>query len=207
MIVRRAILRAFAAALLLVCTFGLRPLTAEEEPQVADNGLYTQPWFLESFLDLKEDLTEAAAQGKHFVVLIEQRGCPYCREMHRVNFADPEIRKYITDNFVMLQLDMWGSRSVTDFDGKEMEERELARRWRVSGTPTLIFFPKDPEALAGKTGREAEVWRLLGYWKPFHFLSTFHYVREGRYKDTQFQRFLQERADKLRKQGKDVKIW
>lgn len=200
------VLRALAP-FALFCAFALSPLSAEEEPKVADNGLYTQPWFLESFLDLKEDLTEAAAQGKHFAVLIEQRGCPYCREMHRVNFADPEIRDYIKQNFVILQLDMWGSRAVTDFDGKEMEERELVRRWNVSGTPTIVFFPNDPAAVEGKTGREAQVWRLLGYWKPFHFLSTFTYVREGRYQDTHFQRYLQERADKLREQGKDVKLW
>ena len=177
------------------------------EPVKGDDGLYKQDWFLQSFLDLKDDLTEAAADSKGFAVLFEQNGCPYCREMHRVNLANPEIRNYITTNFVVLQLDMWGSRRVTDFDGEELGERELALRWRVTGTPTFVFFPTDPALVNGKSGREAEVWRLLGYWIPFHFLSTFQYVHGGHYKDKHFQRFIQTKADRLRAEGKDVDIW
>ncbi|MEE9587055.1 MAG: thioredoxin family protein [Hyphomicrobiaceae bacterium] len=177
------------------------------EPVRGDDGLYKQEWFIDSFLDLKDDLAEAASAGKHFVVLFEQNGCPYCREMHRVNLTKPEIKNYITANFSVLQLDLWGSRRVTDFDGKEMGERELAQRWRITGTPTLVFFPNDPAKVADKSGREVEAWRLLGYWKPFHFLSTFVYVRGGHYENQHFQRFLQARADELRAQGKNVELW
>ncbi len=46
------------------------------EPILGDDGMYHQPWFLNSFLDLKEDLAEAAEAGKRFVVMWEQRGCP-----------------------------------------------------------------------------------------------------------------------------------
>ncbi|MCC0028761.1 MAG: hypothetical protein H6891_00135 [Brucellaceae bacterium] len=53
------------------------------EPQLDDNGLHHQDWFLESFLDIGEDLAEAQAKGKGLVIVFEQRGCPYCREMHR----------------------------------------------------------------------------------------------------------------------------
>ena len=69
------------------------------EPEVGDNGLHTQPWFLDSFLELADDLSEAAGEGKKFAVIWEQRGCPYCREMHRVNLADERIKKYITENY------------------------------------------------------------------------------------------------------------
>ena len=145
--------------------------------------------------------------GKHFAILWEQRGCPYCREMHRVNFVDPEIKKYLQANFAILQLDLWGPRKVTDFDGKEMGERELARRWGVNFTPTMNFFPKNLSDINGKVGRAAEVFRMPGYFKPFHFLSTFKYVRSGRTKEQGFQRFVQERGDKLREDGKDVDLW
>ncbi|MGI9493933.1 MAG: hypothetical protein ACR2QF_16170 [Geminicoccaceae bacterium] len=37
------------------------------EPILTDDGLYTQEWFLESFLDLKEDLDEA--NGKRFAIM------------------------------------------------------------------------------------------------------------------------------------------
>ncbi len=174
---------------------------------IGEDGLYHQDWFVESFLDLRDDIKEAADEGKNFAILWEQRGCPYCKEMHKVNFAVPEIRKYIKANFNILQLDIWGPRKVTDLDGKEMGERELAQRWRVNFTPTMNFFQMDTSKSLGKVGREAEVMRMPGYFKPFHFVAMFEYVRSGRTKEIGFQRFVQEKGDKLREEGKKVELW
>ncbi|MGI9383179.1 MAG: thioredoxin family protein [Methyloligellaceae bacterium] len=204
---RRSVLAIAAGAGLAAAVPPTVVMATGKELQVGDDGLFHQPWFHQSFLDLKDDLAEAAEAGKHFAIIWEQRGCPYCRELHRVNLAKPEISKYIQDNFVLLQLDMWGPRKVTDFDGKEMGERELAQRWRVNFTPTLCFFPNDAGAVAGKDGGKAEVVRMPGYFKPFHFLSMFEFVRGGHYKTTQFQRFLQAKAEKLRAEGKEVELW
>ena len=178
------------------------------EPRLCDDGLHIQSWFRDTFLDLKEDLAEAASSGRRLVILWEQRGCPYCRELHRVNLADGEIATYIRTNFLALQLNLFGSREVTDFDGAKMEERQLAARWRINFTPTLCFYPATVAELDGKSGRDAEVWRLLGYWKPFHFRSTFVYAKEEGYKSQpNFQRWLADYADRLRAEGKEVKLW
>jgi len=179
----------------------------EVEPTLADNGLHTQPWFLESFLELSDDLAEAAAEGKHFAVLWEQRGCPYCREMHRVNFADERIKNFVTSNFVVLQLDLWGSRKATDFDGEVLEERHLARKWGVNFTPSILFFPDDPQAIKGKNGKAAEVFRMPGYFKPFHFYSMFEFVRGRKYHETGFQRFLQAKFAELEAKGINPDVW
>ena len=104
----------------------------------------SQSWFLNSFLVLREDLAEAAAQGQRFAILWEQRGCPYCLEMHRVNLADPAVNDYVREHFNILQLDLFGSREVTDFDGDVLAEKELARKYGVAGTPTIQFFPEAP---------------------------------------------------------------
>lgn len=203
---RRGLLGGIGA--LAIAGAGVSSVRAKEsELTIGDDGLYHQDWFVESFLDLRDDLSEAANNGKHFAILWEQRGCPYCRELHRVNFANPKIRDYIQANFNILQLDMWGPRKVTDFDGKEMGERELAQRWRVNFSPTMNFFPKDVAKVAGKPGREGEVFRMPGYFKPFHFVSSFQYVRSGRTKEIGFQRFLQEKTEKMRENGKAVEMW
>ena len=178
------------------------------EAEVNEDGLHTQSWFLNSFLDLREDIADSAAEGKQLVIIWEQRGCPYCREMHRVNLRIPEIVDYIKANFNVVQLNIWGDLEVTDLDGEVTTEKKLARKYRVQFTPTLQFFPKELAEDDKQPGHDVEVWRLLGYWKPFHFLSTFAYVNEKGY-DTEpnFQRWLQARADELRAQGKDVEIW
>ena len=173
--------------------------------ELNDDGLHVQPWFLESFLDLREDQAEATAAGKLFAIFFEQRGCPYCKEMHEVNFQKKQIVDYVTGNFAVLQLNLWGSRTVTDFDGEELEERDLARKWAVNFTPTIVYF--DAEVPEGQSGKHAEVARMPGYFKPFHFLSMFEFVRTGAYADHGFQRFLQDKFKNLEAKGIKPEVW
>ena len=177
------------------------------EPELGDNGLHVQDWFVETFLDLQEDLGDAAANGKHFAVLWEQRGCPYCRELHAANLSRPKIVSYLQENFDILQLDLWGSRSVTDFDGEELEERALARKWQINFTPTIVFFPMDTAAMEGKAGRAGEVARMPGYFKPFPFATMFEYVRGGEYRSQSFQRYLQDKLTRWKAEGKAADVW
>lgn len=208
MCTRREMLSLTGAGLLLPVAPAAVRATEKPEPPRNDDGLHTQPWFHESFLDLKEDLTEAEKAGKNLAVLFEQRGCPYCKEMHVTNLSDPEIAGYIQKHFLVVQLNLYGARPVTDFDGKELEERALARRWGVNFTPAIYYFVPPAETLAGKDGGSAAAWKLIGYWKPFHFHSTFVYVQERAYRQPGgFQRWLGEHADKLRAEGKDVRLW
>jgi thioredoxin-related protein len=206
MITRRQALE--LTSILAVSSFCSLARARASEPLLSEDGLHIQPWFSHTFLDLKDDLAEATSSGRHLVIFWEQRGCPYCRELHHVNLVDDEIVAYIQANFLALQLNLFGSREVTDFDGAKMEERQLAARWRINFTPTLCFFPATVADAQGKSGRDAEVWRLLGYWKPFHFQSTFVYVKEEGYKSQpNFQRWLADYADRLRAEGKEVKLW
>ena len=63
------------------------PSKAMAQAFQGDDGLYREPWFLESFLDLAEDLKAALEHGKRLAVLWELKGCPYCKQIHLVNFA------------------------------------------------------------------------------------------------------------------------
>ena len=176
--------------------------------EATESGLYTQPWFRETFLDLTEDMVEAKSEGKRLVIIWEQKGCPYCREIHRLNLRIPSTATYIKERFFVLQLNLWGDREVIDFDGERTTEKKLARKYRVQFTPTIQFFPKNLPAGNKMTGRDLAVWQLMGYWKPFHFEHTFHYVHEKGYEThPNFQRWLQARAEKYEAEGKEVKIW
>jgi thioredoxin-related protein len=95
---------------------------------------------------------------------------------------------------------------VTDTDGEELPERDLARKWGVVFTPTLIFLPKDADP-AGKPANAAAAATLPGYFKPFHFASMFDYVASDAWRDRHFQDFITERAERLRAEGATVEIW
>ena len=181
-----------------------------KQPLIGEDGLYQQKWFHESFLDLKEDLTEAKAGNKRFVVFWEQKGCPYCKRTHEVNLRIPRIVKYISDNFIVVHLNIWGDKEVTDFDGEVTTEKKLAEKWAVRFTPTIQFFPENPIDMDKKNGREGEVMRIPGYFKPFHFYFLFKYVKARAYKiEPNFQRWLSSEGDKLAAKGLNIQkqLW
>lgn len=203
---RRTLMKVSAAAALLAPL----PRIANAKtggPEVGDDGLYIQNWFLESFLDLSDDLSTANESGKGLIVLFEQRGCPYCRELHNVNFQHKKLRAYMQKNFDVVQLDIWGSREVTDFDGKAMEERKLSSRWAVNFTPATVLFAPGTKPEKGKTGRDIEAARLPGYFKPFHYNAMLEYVAEGHYKDKNFQRYLQQKFKAMDAKGLKPNVW
>ncbi|HEC14723.1 MAG TPA: thioredoxin [Rhodospirillales bacterium] len=152
------------------------------KPEKGDNGLYIQPWFAEGFLDLGEELKQAEADGKQFVIFWEQEGCPYCKKMHEINLRIPEIVSYITKNYRVLQLDLRGSRQVTDVDGDVIGEKKLAGKYGVRYTPTLQFFPKRFKDTIGKRGQDAEAIRFIGYLAPKPYLNSFYFAYEEIYK-------------------------
>ncbi len=206
MITRRNLLKSTAISTTALSTLFISTGTSVSATDVpiGDNGLHIQDWFLDSFFDLAEDRAEAAAEGKSLAIIFEQRGCPYCAEMHRVNLARKEITDYIKKNFVVVQVDLWGSREMTDFDGSELPEKKLARKWRVNFTPTIVFIKPGTEKAEPS---EMEVARIPGYFKPFHFLSMFEFVAEKKYDEMPFQRYLQAKFKVLEEKGIDPDVW
>jgi len=160
------------------------------EPILTDDGLYKEPWFLESFLDLADDLEGARKEGKRLAIMWELKGCPYCKETHFVNFARSDISDYVKSNFEVLQLNIIGSRKVTDFDGSELSEKEMAAKYGVRFTPTFQFFGEKAAELKGLPPQKREVARAPGYLRPDDFLAMFRFVREKAYETKSFREFL-----------------
>ena len=183
---RRGLLAGSAA----LAAGGIIGVPARGEAVLTDDGLYRQPWFLESFLELADDLDGAAKAGKRFAIMWELRGCPYCKETHLVNFARADVEDYIKTNFEVLQLNIIGSRKVTDFDGAEISEKAMAAKYGVRFTPTFQFFPETAEGLGALAAEKREVARAPGYLRPDDFLALFRYVREKGYQTKSFRDYL-----------------
>jgi thioredoxin-related protein len=165
-------------------------VASASELKLNDDGLYTKPWFLESLLDLPDDLREATEKGKRLVIMWELKGCPYCKKIHEINLADPAIENFIKDRFEVLQLNIIGSREVTDFDGQRLPEKQFAQKYGVRFTPTFQFFPQTTDGLAQRKPLEREVARWQGYMEPKPFLSMFRFVDEKAYEKSSLTDFL-----------------
>lgn len=185
MISRRTILAGSAALLAPIPR-----LATASELKLSDDGLYTKPWFLESFLELPDDLREAAGKNKRLVIMWELKGCPYCKKIHEINLADPAIENFIKDKFEVLQLNIVGSREVTDFDGQKLPEKQFAQKYGVRYTPTFQFFPDSVDGLAQKAPAAREVARWQGYMEPKPFLAMFRFVEQRAYEKSSLTDYL-----------------
>ena len=179
---------------LLLATVGLTTSYARAayaQPSLTDDGLYIQPWFLESFLHLTEDLDAATKAGKRFAIMWELRGCPSCKETHLVNFSDPEIASFVRERFEILQLNIIGAREVTDFDGEKLSEKGLAQKYGVRFTPTFQFFPEAMDAVR-KSPRDRQVARAQGYLPRPQFKAMFQFVAERAYEQRSLSDYLKQ---------------
>ena len=185
MLSRRTLLAGSAAG-----AIGLVNAPVHAGAVLTEDGIYTQPWFLESFLELSNDLAGASEKKKRLAIMWELRGCPYCKETHLVNFAKPEVENFIKERFEVLQLNIIGSREVTDFDGQKLSEKALAQKYGVRYTPTIQFFPDSIAGLAQKTPKGREITRVQGYLAPPAFLSMFRFVVDRAYEKGTLQDYL-----------------
>jgi thioredoxin-related protein len=155
-------------------------------PTLADDGFYHPDWFLVGFMDLKEDLAEARKAGKQLVMMVEQRGCGACKKVHEVNLRDPRVRDYVKDRFHVIQVDLYGSREITDFDGQVLAEKDYARKLGVRATPAMLFYKDDAKA----GGAEGIAWKAVGYLDPEPFVNAFAYVHQRGFTGQKIPDFL-----------------
>src|SRR6056297_1155049 len=106
--------------------------TAAPAAELGDDGLHKAPWMIETFKDLREDLNEANAEGKRLMVIVEQRGCIYCTRMHEEVFVVEDIAAMLSDDYYVVQINMFGDVEVTDFDGDALPEKSAVRKWGLN---------------------------------------------------------------------------
>ena len=147
--------------------------------EVGDDGLHKTPWMQDTFKDLREDLEEANAEGKRLVLFFEQIGCIYCTKMHKEVFSKEKVSNYINDNFFVVQLNLHGDIEVTDFDGDVLPEKDIAQKWGILFTPSILFLP--PEVDSSSSAQQAAVAMMPGAFSAGTTLDLFTWVREERY--------------------------
>lgn len=113
-------------------------------------------WFTETFLDFREDVKDAAREGRRVLIYFGQDGCPYCTELMQTSFTQPRIVEKTRKNFVAVALNVWGDREVTWFDGRTEREKDFAKRMKVQFTPTIFLLDEKGGVVA----------RLNGYYPP-----------------------------------------
>jgi thioredoxin-related protein len=158
-------------SLLVFVMLPISILQAEPVEQTLTEGLvnpgYAEKpaWFANSFLDIREDVGEAASAGKRVILYFYQDGCPYCQKLLDTNFALQETEIKTRKHFEVIAINMWGDREVTGFDGEETTEKAFAKSLRVMFTPTLLFLNEQGRVIL----------RVNGYYPPHKFNAALDY--------------------------------
>ena len=123
-------------------------------------------WFKLSFMELEEDVAEAAEEGKRLMLLFHQDGCPYCNAFVERNLAQKDIEQTLKTQFDVIEFNMWGDREVVSVGGEIYTEKLFAEALGVQFTPTILFL----------TEQGGLSLRLNGYYDPDRFRVALRYV-------------------------------
>ncbi|GMQ89616.1 MAG: hypothetical protein BMS9Abin09_1121 [Gammaproteobacteria bacterium] len=178
----------FLVALLLVAILPANGAEPEQEKDALQAGLvnpgfHTKPdWFKQSFLDIREDISEATGQGKRVLLYFYQDGCPYCKKLLETNFGLRDISDKTRKAMDVIAINMWGDREVTDLTGATVSEKQFAENMKVMFTPTLLFLDEQGEVVV----------RLNGYYPPHKFGAVVDYVGLHKEKELSFREYWAE---------------
>ena len=158
---------------------------ARMEPGLVNPGYAEKPaWFKNSFLDIREDINEAAANGRRVMLYFYQDGCPYCAKLIQDNFTQRSIVEKTQKYFDVIAINMWGDREVTDLAGNLVTEKQFAKSARVMFTPTLLLLTEKAQVAL----------RINGYFAPYKLEAALDYAGQQMETKLAFRDYLQKVA-------------
>jgi len=152
----------------------------------------------EAFFIKTDRLDKLSAQSDGpLAVYFESGDCENCQILHQRILADGATRQLVV-KMQNVQFDINSDANIVTPGGKQLELKQWARELGIAYTPSVVFFDASG----------AEVMRIGAFMKTFHFQSVYDYVLQKAYLDEpSFQRYIAERAEKIREAGFDTNIW
>ena len=153
------------------------------EGKLSGGSMHEVPeWFKESFLDISEDVSEADANNKHFMIFMDLEGCPYCSKMLNENFiAQNKTSEFIKKYFDVINIDVKGSREISWDENTTLTEKALAEKLEIQYSPTILFFNKNKEVVV----------RVNGYRNKDDFKYILEFVQGKYYEQMSLTQYLE----------------
>ena len=113
-------------------------------------------------------LREAESTKRPVLVDVYTDWCGWCKRMDADVYSRPDVREYLSKNFVTIKLNAESTKPAT-YQGKSHTGRSLSSGFGVTGYPTTVFLGSDGERLVN----------VPGYIKGDRFLLLLRYIGEG----------------------------
>lgn len=121
---------------LFVLLFGIFPTTAQSDI---------------NWKPLSEAQELAKENSKKVMLFAEAEWCGYCKKMYDEVFPKQTVQDSLNKYFYPVKIDIESDREIV-FNGSSLTERQLARKFRVSSTPTFIFLDQDGNTIGRQPG-------------------------------------------------------
>jgi thioredoxin-related protein len=174
------------ALLFLAClTLPIAALSARPSPAHAGSGAPAPaPATGIAWRGWDRGIEESRATGRPVLVDVYTDWCGWCKRMKADVYTKPEVRDYLEDHFVMIELNAESS-DPARYEGKAYTSRSLAARFGVSGYPTTVFLRAGGDHLVS----------VPGYLESARFLQVLRFIGDGYMeKGVSFQDFTKQSA-------------
>ncbi len=140
-----------------------------------------QPWYA-----FQDGMKLADSAEKHLVIDFYADWCHWCKVMDKETFSDPNVEKYLFENFIPIKLNAESTSETITFRGQQLTPRELTSAFQVTGFPSIAFLTPDMEVIT----------IIPGYIKKDMFMNILQYVEQECYKSQiSFDEFLEKGCD------------
>ena len=134
---------------------------------------------------------------ENLAVFFEEPNCTECDTFHQT-LMQLEQTKGLLKSMQVVQFNALSDEKLITPDGRRVTAKDWYDELKLNYKPAIVFFDKN-----GK-----EIIRKDAFFKAYHFHGIMTYVLSGAYKhQPNFQRYLEDKSDKLREQGVTVDIW
>jgi len=173
-------------------------LSGDQTQSLAQSMIQTQPTET-LYPSLSFDALETLEQtdpAKPVAVLFEYPGCADCEQLHKKVLSRRDTHQLLSE-FSAVRVDL-SSDDLIQIDGNaKITAQQWADQLGLTYFPSAVLLDKNKQ----------EQFRIDGYVQAFHFQTALEYVSGKIYKRLpEFQRYINERADRLRESGKNVEI-
>lgn len=125
-----------------------------------------------NWLNYNDGTALAKQDGKKIFLNFHADWCAYCKKMEKTTFRDNAVIDYLDENFVSISVDA-------------DKEKELVKKFGVSGLPSNWFIEKDGEPVT----------YMPGYIGPEQLLSILKFINTDSYKTMKYQEFLAKNSE------------
>ena len=130
-------------------------------------------------------MEKAKSSHKKVLVDVYTEWCGWCAKMDKEVYTDPEVKDYLSKNFVIIKMNAEGNGKV-HYKGQGYSPGQLAAAFGVKGYPATLFMREDSEPIT----------LLPGYAEASMFRLILSFIAEDQYEKKQFSDYLKEKGVK-----------